>query len=292
MTEKSVCAVIVTYHPNSAMIENLSVTFTQVNGMIVVDNGSNPEALRALRAAKKDLGFHLIENQENLGVAGALNQGVRWAIANGYPWVILFDQDSRITERFIVQMFASWESHPERDRVGSLHPRYVDPDSDTEPYVWRAHDGGPVISLTSGALMHAWIFEKVGFFAAEFFIDWVDIEYSFRIRAAGFLLADSRNAVLHHAAGQPVTKRLFGIPYRPLNHNPMRQYYISRNRLVVWRKYFRVFPIWIIRSIYVSLKETVKCLIGEKDRFLKLRNMFIGSWDGLRGRMGKYDEVE
>jgi rhamnosyltransferase len=291
MTVKSVCAVIVTYHPNPAMIENLSVTFTQVNGMVVVDNGSNPEVLGDLRVASNNLGFHLIENQENLGIAEALNQGVRWAIANGYPWVILFDQDSRITERFIAQMFASWEAHPKRDRIGSIHPRYVDPDTGTEPHVWRARDGGPVISLTSGALMHAWIFEKVGFFAADFFIDWIDIEYSFRIRAAGFLLADSRNAALHHAAGQPVTRRLFGIPYRPFNHGALRQYYISRNRLVVWRKYFRVFPIWIIRSMYVSLKETVKCLIGENDRLLKLRSMLIGSWDGLRGRMGKYEEV-
>lgn len=287
MTEKSVCAVIVTYHPDAEMIANLSATFTQVNGMVVVDNGSNPEALSALRAARKDLGFNLIENQENLGIAEALNQGVRWAIANGYPWVILFDQDSRITDHFIDLLFESWNAHPERERVGAMHPKYLQPHDGTEAYVWRARDGGPVRHMTSGALMPAWVFAKIGEFATDFFIDDVDTEFCFRIRAAGYLIADSRSAVLWHGTGAPKSVTILGFTFWPSYHSALRRYYMARNELVVCLRYFTTFPAWMIRYGYECFRETTKCLIGEQDRIGKSFNIMLGIWDGLRGRMGK-----
>ena len=215
MTVQSVCAVIITYHPSARMLENISQVFAQVQALVVVDNGSNREELDSLRAKKQSLGFQVIENGENLGIAEALNQGVRWAKNKGYPWVILFDQDSGISDGFVGQMFAAWESHPERERVGSIHPRYVDPETGIEAAVPRASDGGPVLPMTSGALMPVWIFDKIGWFASEYFIDLVDWEYGFRVRAAGYLVADSRQAKLAHAPGNPAKHHCPGPHFPP-----------------------------------------------------------------------------
>src|SRR5260370_28561735 len=174
MTAQSVCAVIVTYHPSAKMLENIAQVLAQVQGLVVVDNGSNDDELDPLRVASRTVGFKLIENGENLGIAEALNQGVFWAKSRGYPWVILFDQDSGITDGFIDQMLASWKSHPDRERVGSIHPKYVDPETGVEPVVRRAGDGGPVFSFTSGSLMPVWLFYKIGNFASRYFINSVD----------------------------------------------------------------------------------------------------------------------
>jgi rhamnosyltransferase len=285
--ELSVCAVIVTYHPNAGMLENMAKVLTQVQNLVVVDNGSTAEELAPWREASKAGGFFLIENGENLGIAEALNQGVLWAKNQGYPWVILFDQDSKITENFVPQMFEAWESHPDRDRVGTIQPRYVQPDLGFEPEVLRAADGGPVTSMTSGSLMPIWIFEKIGYFASDFFIDLVDCEYSLRIRAAGYSIADSRSAVLLHAAGNPEKSSFLGFSFQPSHHDAIRRYYISRNRVVVYRRYLFVFPRWILGSMYQSLRETAKCFVAEQDRARKFRNFLLGIWDGLTGRMGK-----
>src|SRR5271165_4899297 len=164
MQDQSVCAVIVTYHPSAKMVDNLSDMLDQVQGLVVVDNGSTANELRQLRVAAQGFGFHLIENGENLGIAAALNQGVTFAKDKGYPWVIFFDQDSGITEGFVDRMFATWKSHPDRERVCSVHPKYIDPETGIESLVRRASDGGPIISMTSGALMPVWIFTKLGFF--------------------------------------------------------------------------------------------------------------------------------
>jgi rhamnosyltransferase len=287
MTAHSVCAVIVTYHPSAKMLENMSNTLAQVQGLVVVDNGSNAEELDPLRMASQTLSFQLIENGENLGMAEALNQGIRWAKGRGYPWVILFDQDSRITEGFVRQMFAGWESHPGRERVGSIHPRYVDPETRVEAAVPRARDGGPVLPMTSGALMPAWIFDKIGWFATEYFIDVVDWEYCFRIRAAGYQVADSRHAILLHAPGNPTKTTVLGYTFHSSYHSAMRRYYISRNCVVFCRKYFCLFPGWVWIGINRQMKDTIVSFVAEENRVRKFRNFLLGTWDGLTGRMGR-----
>lgn len=287
MTAQSVCAVMVTYHPSAKMLEHMSDVLAQVQGLVVVDNGSNDDELDPLRLASKNLGFQLIENGENLGVAEALNQGVRWAKNKGYPWVMLFDQDSRITGGFVRQMFAAWEAHTDRERVGSIHPRYVDPETGVEAVVPRASDGSPVFPMTSGALMPAWIFDRIGWFATEYFIDFVDWEYCFRIRAAGYLIGDSRQATLLHAPGNPAKTTILGYTFHPSHHSAMRRYYISRNGIAFYRKYFHSFPGWVLSGVYGQLKDTIVCFIAEEDRARKFRSFLLGTWDGLTGRMGK-----
>jgi rhamnosyltransferase len=287
ITAHSVCAVVVTYCPTASMIANLASIAAQVQAMVVVDNASVADAVIGLRNAGSDLGFHLIENSENLGIAEALNQGVRWARANDYPWVILFDQDSRIEGGFVRKMFATWESHSQRHRIASIQPRYINPESGLGPIVRRAADGGPIYSMTSGALLPTWIFDKIGWFASEYFIDWVDIEYCFRIRAARYLIAESPEAVLLHAPGHSRPRSLFGFTFRPTHHSAMRRYYISRNRIAVFRKYLLTFPNWILQSMYECVRETIKCFLGESDRPRKLRAFLLGTWDGLIGRMGR-----
>lgn len=291
MEGQSVCAIVVTYHPTPGMVENLFGIAAQAEGLVVVDNGSNVSEMGSLKEAREKLGFHIIENRENLGIAEALNQGICWAKDKGYPWVILFDQDSKITEGFINRMFEGWQSYPNRDRIASIHPRYVDPWTGEESVVRRAKDGGPITSNTSGALMPTWIFDTIGYFASEYFIDEVDREYCYRIRAAGYLIADCRNAILLHSAGHPHKRTLFRFTFNPINHSATRRYYMSRNRILVYKKYFRIFPLWMLQSMVEFFRETAKCFIGEQDRRRKFRGFLLGICDGMSGKPGKREGI-
>ncbi len=287
LSEQPVCAVIVTYHPSVAMLTNLQNVMAEVQGLVVVDNGSGANELDALRAASQELGFHLIENGTNLGIAEALNQGVRWAKTEGYPWVLLLDQDSRMSDGFVEAMLETWLFHPKPDQAVSIHPRYFDPVIGRFGiYAPRAADGSPVWSMTSGALMPVWIFDKIGWFLSDFFIDWVDIEYCFRIRKAGYLIAESQQAVLVHAPGRTSPACVFGFQFWPSHHSPARRYYMFRNRVVVFRKYLFSLPYMTLKAMSASFRDTVKCFLGEKDRTRKFRSFLRGTWDGLIGRMG------
>ncbi len=81
--KNSVCAVIVSFRPRREDLGNLARVRPQVEHLVVVDNGSPEEQLHLLRAASHELDFALIENGQNLGIAAALNVGVKWAQANG-----------------------------------------------------------------------------------------------------------------------------------------------------------------------------------------------------------------
>ncbi|MES2392876.1 MAG: glycosyltransferase, partial [Acidobacteriota bacterium] len=121
-----VCAVIVTFHPDADVIANLQALRPQVSRVVVVDNGSTPEELAQLRQAALALDVELIENGDNLGIAAALNRGIRRALELDYLWVLLFDQDSRVTEDFTQTMMGAFAASPSRDRLAILIPRYED----------------------------------------------------------------------------------------------------------------------------------------------------------------------
>jgi len=283
----AVCAVIVTYHPSHSMVQHFQEVSAQVDKLVIVDNASNADELQLLRGTSERQHCRLLENTENLGIAEALNQGIRIAREYGFQWVLLLDQDSHLTERFVDGMFETWAAHPQRDGLAAIHPRYVDPKTGSQSPVRRAGDGGPVSSMTSGALMPTWIFDEIGWFASDYFIDCVDTEYSFRIRAAGYAIADSTRAELSHATGDAQICKILGFSFHPTHHSLARRYYMSRNRVVLFRQYLSIFPGWTLASMYDGMRDTLKCLIGEPNRATKLRYILLGTWDGLTGRLGR-----
>jgi rhamnosyltransferase len=285
-TDQSVCAVLVTYHPDAAMLEHLHHVLAQVHGLVVVDNGSNPDELGVLRAAGRDCGFHLIENGRNVGIAEALNRGIAWVKSQNFPWVLLLDQDSRTGDGFVAAMLGTWLSHPKREQIASIYPRYIHPKLGYTQMAPIAVDGTLIWCLTSGTLIPTWIFDKIGWFASNFFIDWVDVEYCFRIRAAGYQIVESPEAILLHDPGQSAPASFLGLRFWPSHHSPVRRYYMSRNRVVVFRKYFLRLPVYTLKAMSMALRDSAKCFLGEKERQRKFRNFLLGSWDGLIGRMG------
>ena len=138
--------------------------------------------------------------------------------------------------------------------------------------------------------MPIWIFERIGWFASEYFVDLVDWEYSFRIRTAGFLIADSSRAKLLHSPGNPAVVTMLGHPLQHSQHDALRRYYISRNCVAFYRKYLFSFPDWILKAMYRQLHETIVCLSFDENRASQFRSFLLGTWDGLNGRMGKRKE--
>ena len=61
---------------------------------------------------------------------------------------------------------------------------------------------------------------------------------------------------------------------------------MSRNRVVVFRKYLFSLPYLTLKAMEAAVRDTLKCFLGEKERPQKFRNLLLGTWDGLIGRMG------
>ncbi|MEO8734932.1 MAG: glycosyltransferase family 2 protein [Edaphobacter sp.] len=288
----SVCAVVVTFHPEPDVIENLSKVRQQVQGLVVIDNGSPQASIDLLQSASGQIGFELVENVDNLGIAAALNTGVRWADANSFEWIILFDQDSAVTDGFIETMLRAFEKSPSGDRLGILVPHYVDKRFGIPLPQDAAKGGGLETAMTSGSLMRASLFREHGSFQEELFIDSVDSEYSLRVRSCGYSIEECNDAVLLHSPGYPTVLRFCGIRlFKTANYSPVRRYYQDRNRIWLVRKYWWKFPKFCLRLFRDSFKEHAKTILGENEKWNKCYCAGLGIADGLRGRMGKFNRT-
>lgn len=291
INQSGTCAVIVTFRPHATVLDNVAKVLPQLGGVVIVDNGSSPELIAPLHAAAQEMGFTLIENGVNLGIAAALNAGVRWAKAQRFQYVALFDQDSTVTEGFIPAMLAEYEMHPQRNRVAIVTPSQVERNTGRTRGHQCAKDGGPLVAITSGSLMPIEMFDQCGWFEEELIIDCVDHEYCFRARSQGFTLAQCRRAVLMVAVGSTTCHRAFGMSIGARHYSAKRRYYITRNRLLMIRRFWKQQPAWSYRALRDIVQETIKAVLFENEPWNKLAYTARGVYDAVSGRMGRVVEL-
>jgi rhamnosyltransferase len=284
-----VCAVIVTYHPQSSVVDNARLLRPQVAEIVVVDNGSDAKSAALLSELEQISGVRVLRNPQNLGIAAALNLGIRHAANAGYHWVITFDQDSTVTPGFMESMQAAYESCPFKQKVALISPTHC-----VSEAAWKrksSQRSRPIFSLiraamTSGSLINIHALLDAGLYDEKMFIDYVDFDACLRLWQRGYQLIWSRRSFLLHHLGSPEGHFLFGIPFTLVAHNPTRRYYIMRNRVIVYRRYAGAFPRWVMKDMAWMMLEFAKMLVFERDRAAKLSRAFKGIRDGLAGVSG------
>ena len=89
--------------------------------------------------------------------------------------------------------------------------------------------------ITSGTLLNLRHWERVGPMRAAWFIDSIDMEWSFRARRLGLAIVGCFDARLDHSIGQarPLLPGRRSPRYR--HHDPRRLYTMMRNRVFLYR---------------------------------------------------------
>ncbi|MBL8213549.1 MAG: glycosyltransferase [Bryobacterales bacterium] len=262
---EQVAAVIVTYHPPATLPTLVNAIRSQVGRVLVIDNAPRSCELRDV---------DVISNPSNLGQAAALNQGCEWAQRNGFPWVLFLDQDTVVLPDLISGLAAGWQ--PGVALIGAGR-QGVHKGSGTRdvPFV-----------ITSGSLLWLNAFAAVGPFRSDFFIDWVDHEYCWRLKTKGWRVLLSLRPGVVHQWGNPERVHLLGIPIWIENYPPLRRYYIVRNWVYVCTRYAARLPGYSLLFLGALVKQMTKVIVCEPRRREKARAAWLGLCDGLRGRLG------
>jgi rhamnosyltransferase len=286
-----ICAVVVTYFPEADTAQNLQALASQVGRILVVDNGSSPELLEPIESV--DVGATIVRLGSNLGIAAALNTALRSAHEQGFSWLATFDQDSTATPDMVAEMGHVLSAYPQPDLVGLIAPRHKDRRSgvvvrDGKPE--RQGVGWSVIrtTMTSGNLVNIAAAQAVGGFDDSLFIDYVDHDFCLRLRKHGYRILEADNAVLDHALGRLEVRDLGLVNMGVTHHSALRRYYMTRNRMLVWRRYWRQEPRWVARDLRRFITESLGVVLFEKERRLKLRMMRQGIGDAIGGRSGPH----
>lgn len=292
---ESICAVVVSYYPDAQLLTNIEKLAPQVDEIVVVDNGSDADT-QALICQIEDMAkVKVMRNLENVGIAAALNVGARYALTQGHAWLATFDQDSTATEGFISALLSAYHACPDRAQVGIVSPRYRDiacvPEFIRSCARHREHEkySEVKVTMTSGNIVRTSTFMTAGFFDDRMFIDYVDHEFCLRLAKHGLKIIEAWQAVLDHRCGNTTTHHFLGKTIRATNHSVQRRYYISRNRIVVFKRYLSQEPWWVLDDMFNFLvRDPLKVLLFEDKAALKIRAMLRGALDGILDRLGRY----
>ncbi len=287
---REVCAIVVTYRPDLGLPARLNRILPQVRALVIVDNGSGEAAVKMLRGLAANPQIALILNSDNLGVARALNIGIERAVALGFAWVLLLDQDSCVDSDMVQTLFDVEAAYPNRDRLAVIGAGFTDiNDMSQEPQdlaggnSWEEKES----VITSGSLIPLRAHAAIGPFREEFFIDYVDSEYCFRARSKGYRVIKTRKAIMSHAIGAITRHRWLWMNKWTFNHPADRRYYIARNDTVMLREYGQyVLGLWALKSFGRCLRLCKRILLYEQMKTRKIIAVAHGWWDGIRGRMG------
>lgn len=285
---KSLVTVIVTYNPNWELINNVAALMNQSTQIIVVDNSST-QGLDVLAELQKNSQVQIIRNEFNLGIATALNQGVQKALAAGADWVLTLDQDTRLSEEAVREMFAAYEKHPQKEKIGIIAPVHFDKVTGhqsryiralREPYTSRE------IVMSSGNLIPKATFEKVGYYDDDLFIEYVDHDFCLRVRKFDLEIIIVKEAQMAHSLGAIRQHKVGPLFFFSHNYLPVRRYYRARNRLIMYRRHF---GLWMVQDQEFAIKDMIKILLVENQKWQKVKATFMGTIDGLLSRMGNFE---
>ena len=303
----------------------LTVNYDNMH-VVISDNGSEAQSIHVLkewaqfnmrRVPSSDTAFFmeneclsiktlcLLENRKNLGFTGANTVGINYALQNNAEYVLLLNNDTRVTENFLIQMievgegnsaygmlgcktyFAENESVAGKKRIWSLggyeyvygNPMNIG-SKQFDLMEWKGVRENEMICGCCMLIKRA-VIERIGVQDDDLFFGIDDVEYSLRAAKHGWKNALVLDAEIYHSGSRSV-EGLTGL----------QLYYLFRNTY-----YFRVkyFPWYRNIIFFVHHLSRYFLMGGIKRIFLGRgyanRGMFLGIFDFLSQRMGPCPHV-
>lgn len=275
--------------------------------VIVVDNNSTDNSVSRIKKGlvslknKNAIMSEIIENKENLGFAEGNNVGIRHALNHGADFILLLNNDTIVDTNLISTLLATAKKFP---KSGIISPKiyfakgyeyyktkykdselgkviwYAGGDFDWENVYGTNHGVDEVdkgqfekvkeTDFATGACMfiRKEVISEVGLFKSNYYMYLEDVEFSIRVKKAGWKALYSPMGHLWHKVAQSS-----GVG------SNLNDYFITRNRLLFGMRYAK------IRTRFALYKESLRLLFnGRKWQKIGVRDFYFrklgkGSWE-------------
>jgi GT2 family glycosyltransferase len=237
--------------------------------IVVVDNGSVDESIFIIESNYPDV--VLLKQPKNLGFAGGVNVGIRYAMTENATAVALFNNDAVANPHWLENLVKSLEENPKAGIVtGKLlrqNKKHIDSTGDFYS-IWgmpfprdRNHvDSGrrnapeKVFGASGGAsLYRSSMMNDIGFFDDRFFAYYEDVDISFRAQLAGWKVIYEPTAVAYHHMSATSSKL-----------GSFTRYHATKNFYLLYAKnmpgwlYWKYLPLFTIQAIRLAASSLIK----------------------------------
>ena len=212
--------------------------------ILVIDNGSADDSLTLLEEQQK--GFRLLPLAKNLGFAAGNNQGLRLALDEGYDYALMVNNDAFAAPDMLAHLVAEtasdiallspkiyYEADPERIWFANsrMHPLTLDLRDTGQGQLdgsrWAASRDVDYL-LGTCLLANLPLVREVGLLDERYFFYFEDLDWSIRLRQAGYRLRLVADAHLAHRVGLSTGGQ---------EDSPLRRYYLAYSSVIFWRRH-------------------------------------------------------
>lgn len=287
------CVIIVTYEPELNNLKRLTKCAEDAGFLpILVDNSEKDPVEKSILSPQA----HVISMNGNVGIAAAQNAGVLYAKKLRAQVIGFFDQDSTADEELLKKLEKSLLE------LGKcvVSPLALDKDTMEEYPVQNLNQFGYPkdvfvkgkknpekvdLVISSGMMTTMEVFEQVGYYDEDFFIDFVDVEWCLRCKKLLVPIFVIPDAVLLHKIGN---ENVAVGDKKIVVHSAVRTYYKVRNSfLLLYKKAGLIFT---IRQILPAVLHNFLLIFSVKNKGMYLKYYFKGILHGICGIRGKYRE--
>lgn len=251
-----ILAGIVLYNPSlERLCENLNNIDKQVDQIVMVDNNSNNNKKIKELISKYKGKILLIENNENLGIAKALNQILEYASNNNFEWFITLDQDSIVKENLIEKYneFINYEN------LAMISCEYNDMNAEIKKTNFNNKKFIEVERcITSGTYCNTKALKKCNGFDEKMFIDYVDFDMCTKLIENNYKIIKINYVGMLHEVGKAEIRQILWKKVVLYNHSSLRVYYYVRNGMYYTKKHKKSINILksyinIIKRVFIIL---------------------------------------
>lgn len=284
--------ILVTYNPDYDELKLAVERLLDQVDKLVIANNSNYDVFF------NDDRIHLFNFGENLGIAKAQSIAMKWAfIEEKADFIVQMDQDSIIPVDMIENLKDKYQELSDLDiKVGVIGPKHYDKKTNEvdENRLIKGEDipnkNCTIINATisSGSLIPRDAYMEVGGMDDGLFIDFVDWEYSWRLKQYGWLTIRANNILLGHQVGDGKQKILGKFDARI--PSPIRHYYHTRNIFLLLPRTYAPLK-WKIKELYKLFFKLIIYPCVFSDGLLRCKFILRGIKDGILQRYGRIDQL-
>jgi rhamnosyltransferase len=272
-------AVVITYYP---ILDDLIINIKQfidfVDRLIIWENTPIQDRGKyQILIPEYHNKIVFLSTNRNEGIAYALNRSIEWSIENKFTHILTMDQDS-LWDNFDFFKFKI-QKYNNEPGIGIFAPVIYEQNKSSFPELRYVKD-----VITSGAVYKLKMFEEIGLFREDFFIDAVDLEYCYWANRNGYKTAVLGDSYLKQKYGNVSEHKFLDKTYYILNYSAFRLFHIVRNHIFLWKEFPELSRFQKKRIIKVYILNRLKeILMFEKDKAGKVFSVLKGIIFGLSG---------
>ncbi|MBL8749617.1 MAG: glycosyltransferase family 2 protein [Planctomycetes bacterium] len=267
--------------------------------VLVIDNGSGDEGAAGLERriaalAREPHRTAFVALPQNLGFAGGMNVGLRWAAERGLPFALVLNNDVRLPRDFLRPLVSVLANDP---GVAAVGPTVLRGDGRVwaeggrvalAPNVLRLgghgrvpkpRESGPeAVQFLPGAcvLFRVSAVMDVGAFDEAYFMYWEDVDLCDRLRERGSRIVWLPWVRVVHDSGRSSGG----------NRSPLRKFFMACNEVRYLRRRGSLF-LWCAFALFDVVLWPLSLFSGPRAAWAKLR----GTFAGLRGHRASAADV-